>query len=146
MFAVLIYKALKGTQCRQWLLYWFISPICVLLFTESKTQSLLIQTLFRPNCFPLLRCSSLCFLYVALNGKKKSKMLILANIGDTLVNYLFFFLSILVFCIYACNTCECGPFFWVVKPKSAEFKLLKLNTWLCVSYRIYVPFMMLCAM
>lgn len=40
----------------------------------------------------------------------------------------FFFLSIPVFCIYACNTCECGPFFLVVKPKSAEFKLLKLNT------------------
>lgn len=60
---------------------------------------------------------------------KKSKMLTLANIGDTLVNYLFFFfLSIPVFCIYACNTCECGPFFLVVKPKSAEFKLLKLNT------------------
>lgn len=147
MFAVLIYKALKGTQCGQWLLYWFISPICVLLFTESKTQSLLIQTLFRPNCFPLLRCSSLCFLYVALNGKKiKDAYPCKYRRYFGQLPLFFFFLSIPVFCIYACNTCECGPFFWVVKPKSAEFKLLKLNTWLCVSYRIYVPFMTLCAM
>lgn len=37
---------------------------------------------------------------MALNGKKKSKMLILANIGDTLVNYLFFFFKVFRYFVY----------------------------------------------